>query len=253
MTTVCCFTASGNSLYAARRIGETVLSIPQLMRRDEIVISDDAVGIVCPVYAGEMPVMVREFVSRAKIRTPYFFFIYTYGMMYSAAFAHAKLAAESAGLQLSYINAVKMADNYLPGFDIQKQLDTLPEKNIEGQIEKILADLKERKQTEVPVTFLTKLQMKLIGKFMGERILRREATREYIVSDSCIRCGICAKVCPANNITVTDRVTFSDRCEVCYACIHNCPQHAIRLKKEAGTLRFRNEHVNLKDIISMNE
>ena len=153
MTTVCCFTASGNSLYAARRIGETVLSIPQLMRRKEIAVSDDAVGIVCPVYAGEMPVMVREFISRAKIRTPYFFFIYTYGMTYSAAFAQAKLAAESAGQQLSYINAVKMADNYLPGFDIQKQLDTLPQKNIEGQIEKILADLKERKQTEVPVTF----------------------------------------------------------------------------------------------------
>ena len=53
--TICYFTATGNCLYVARRIGGELLSIPQLMRQDEIVIEDDAVGIVCPVYAVELP------------------------------------------------------------------------------------------------------------------------------------------------------------------------------------------------------
>ena len=39
--TACYFTASGNCLYVARRIGGTLLSIPQLMRQNEIVIEDD--------------------------------------------------------------------------------------------------------------------------------------------------------------------------------------------------------------------
>ena len=80
---ICYFTATGNCLYVARKIGGTLLSIPQLMRQDSIEITDDAVGIVCPVYAVEMPMMVRDFIAKAKIHTDYFFLIYTYGMGYA--------------------------------------------------------------------------------------------------------------------------------------------------------------------------
>ena len=71
--TVCYFTASGNCLYVARKIGGTLLSIPQLMRQNEIVIEDDAVGVVCPVYNAEMPMMVREFMRKASIKNRVFF------------------------------------------------------------------------------------------------------------------------------------------------------------------------------------
>ena len=48
--TICYFSATGNSLYAARQIGGTLLSIPRLMRQETVKIEDDAVGIVSPVY-----------------------------------------------------------------------------------------------------------------------------------------------------------------------------------------------------------
>lgn len=70
---ICYFKATGNCLYVAKRIGGQLLSIPQLMRQEKIELADDAVGVVCPVYAGEMPMMVREFLSKAKIRTDYFY------------------------------------------------------------------------------------------------------------------------------------------------------------------------------------
>ena len=86
---------------------------------------------------------------------------------------------------------------------------------------------------------------------------RRKTTFDstaYTVNKDSIRCGICAKVCPANNITVSeDGVHFSNHCEVCYACLHNCPQHAIHMPLEAGTMQFRNEHVTLNDIVNANE
>ncbi len=251
--TVCYFTASGNCLYAARRIGGTLLSIPQLMRQETIEITDDAVGIVAPVYAVEMPMMVREFMAKAHIQTDYFFFIYTYGMGYGEAFAHVKLAAEDAGLHLSYINAIQMVDNYLPIFKMQEQIDTLPRKNVEGQIEKVCQDIRERKTVDVPVTEETRRQMAEYKESLAVPILRKETALEYIVNDDCILCGICAKVCPANNITVTDKVEFSNHCEVCYACLHNCPKNAIHLKKEASEVRFRNEHVTVADIIRAND
>ncbi|MCR4680804.1 MAG: EFR1 family ferrodoxin [Bacteroidales bacterium] len=253
--TICYFTASGNCLYVARRLGGTLLSIPQLMRQDKIEIQDDAVGIVSPVYAVEMPAMVRKFIAKVHIQTDYFFFVYTYGMGYAEAFAHVKLATEDKGLKLSYINAIQMVDNYLPIFDQQEQIDTLPQKNVEGQIERLLADIAARKTVEVNVTAETLATIEMYKKQLAVPILRKETAKEYIVNDNCISCGICAKVCPANNINVTKEngVQFADRCEVCYACLHNCPQNALHLKKEANTVKFRNEHVTLKDIIEANQ
>lgn len=250
---ICYFTATGNCLYVAKRIGGELLSIPQLMRQEKIKITDDAVGVVCPVYAGEMPMMVREFLSKAKIRTDYFFFIYTYGSGYGEAYAHVELAARKAGVKLSYINAVIMVDNYIPIFDMQNQIDTLPQKDVEGQLEKICQDITERKEQTVTITSENEKQMAFYRERLAIPILRKDTALGYIVNDACIRCGVCAKVCPANNITVTDKVTFFDHCEVCYACLHNCPQSAIHMKVEKGPVRFRNENVSLQDIIQANE
>ena len=251
--TVCYFTANGNCLYVAKRIGGTLLSIPQLMKQDSIEIADDAVGIVCPVYAVEMPMMVKEFLQKAKIKTEYFFFVYTFGMGYAEAFAHVELTCRDKSLKLSYINAIQMVDNYLPGFEMQNQIDTLPKKNVEGQLKKLLADIESRADTPVKINAAVKAQMAMYQKMLAKRILRKDTAQEYIVTDDCIRCGICAKVCPANNITVSDKVRFADRCEVCYACLHNCPQNAIHMKNEKSAVRFRNEHISLKDIIEANE
>lgn len=49
------FTGTGNSLYVAQQLGGELLSIPQVMKDDRIEIQDEAVGIVCPIYAGDMP------------------------------------------------------------------------------------------------------------------------------------------------------------------------------------------------------
>ena len=251
--TICYFSATGNCLYVSKRIGGTLLSIPQLMKQDAIEIADDAVGNVAPVYAAEMPMMVKDFLTKAKIKTDYFFFVYTYGMGYGEAFAHVELLCREKGLKLSYINAIQMVDNYLPGFEMQNQIDTLPKKNVEGQIEKLLSDITNRIETPVKVSTADKTQMAMYQKMLAKRILRKDTAQGYIVNDNCTRCGICAKVCPADNIAVTDKVRFANRCEVCYACLHNCPQNAIHMKNEKSSVRFRNEHIILKDIIEANE
>ena len=252
--TICYFTATGNCLYVARRIGGTLLSIPQLMRQERIEIEDDAVGIVAPVYAVEMPMMVKAFLGKARIKTNYFFFIYTYGMGYAEAFTHVEVTAKKVGLTLSYINAIQMVDNYIPFFDMREQIDTLPAKNVEGQIEQVVSDIAERRLKPVRVTESNLAEMARWTRKHAANILKKDTALSYTVNDDCVRCGICAKVCPANNIEVTeDGVRFSDHCEVCYACLHNCPKHAIHMPLEAGTTQFRNEHVTIKDIIQANE
>ena len=249
---ICYFTATGNSLYVAKRLGGELLSIPKQMKSGQLEIEDDAVGVVCPVYAGEMPGMVRRFLKRASIKTDYLFFVYTFGMSETVARPNAITVSKSAGLALDYVNVVKMVDNYLPGFEAQHQIDTAGEKDIESQIDRVRADIAARKKNATGVSALKKVEMALIRGTMGRVIFDNKAAQKYIVTDSRVRCGICAKVCPADNIAVTDAVHFSDRCEVCYACLHNCPKNAIHLKNEKSDARFRNEHVTLKEIIAAN-
>ncbi len=249
----CYFTATGNSLYVARRIGGELLSIPQLMKKDEIVIEDDAVGIVCPVYCGEMPKMVREYMKKARIKTDYFFFINTYGMQDTVAKQNAASVSQKVGLRLDYCESVVMVDNFLPGFEMKDQIDRSGEKKIEEQIDKICNAINKRETNQVDLSFKKKAEMAVVHNTMAKMILTGKSALSYIVNDDCIRCGICAKVCPANNITVSDHVEFSDHCEVCYACLHNCPKNAIHMKSEKSAVRFRNDNVSLEDIIAANE
>ena len=251
--TICYFTATGNSLYVAKRIGGTLLSIPKLMKENEIIINDDAVGIIAPVYAGNMSEMVRNFLRNAKIKTEYLFFICTYGMSYSVAKVNAISIANKSGVKIDYVNAVKMVDNYLPGFDIKKQIESAHKKNIEGQIDNICKDISSRKKNVTNIALLQKVAKWIVNNTMGKALFDKNAAKKYIVDNNCILCGTCAKVCPANNISVKDKVVFADKCEVCYACIHNCPKKAIHVKFEKSSDRFRNEHIELKEIIGAND
>ena len=45
--------------------------------------------------------------------------------------------------------------------------------------------------------------------------------------DSCILCGMCARVCPTGCVEVTDIVeTHKEKCTACTACVQNCPTGA---------------------------
>lgn len=250
---ICYFTATGNSLYVAKRIGGELLSIPHLMREKIFDIEDDAVGIVCPTYAGQMPLMVKKFIEKAIIKADYIFMVYTFGMTDSVAKPNAVAAMEKSGKKLDYVNSIKMVDNYLPGFEIKQQVETAGEKKIEEHIDQVCKDIQSRKRNAKKPGIGGKIGMVLIRNTMGRSIFNRTAAQEYIVNDDCVKCGICAKVCPANNITVEDKPKFADRCEVCYACVHNCPKNAIHLKNEKSGVRFRNENVSVKEIIEANE
>ena len=73
------YTATGNCLYVARQIEEDLYSIPQELKKEDLRYKADKIGIVAPIYAGELPQTVRRFLAKAKFDTPYFYMLLTYG------------------------------------------------------------------------------------------------------------------------------------------------------------------------------
>lgn len=76
------------------------------------------------------------------------------------------------------------------------------------------------------------------------------------VGEKCIGCGICEKVCPSSSIKIENGKAFHipGNCQTCLACAHACPQKAIGLAipEKNPDARYRNEHIELSEIIEAN-
>ena len=140
------FPATGNCLYVARQLvgknGE-ILSIPQLMKRDDIEIEADEIGIVYPIYGHMPPNMVRQFINKARLKADYKFAVLTYGNRKCNAVELWDDISARAGANFDYINTLIMVDNWLPNFDMNEQI--LIDKHIPENLEKISADIAAHK------------------------------------------------------------------------------------------------------------
>lgn len=247
------FTATGNSLYVAKQLDEERISIPQAVHHREKIYTADPIGVVCPIYGHEVPGLVKEFLRSSVFQTEYFYMILTYGNRHGGAAELAHQMLEGMGIHPAYINLVLMADNFLPAFDMkeQKALD----KHVDAQIEKIREDIFNRKRFLSPVT---EADREVHREFLRRAALKLPdaAGGIYWITDDCIGCEICTKVCPKNCFTMEGRQSRwnPEGCILCMACIHACPMTAIRMRipEKNPEARYRNENISICEIIDAN-
>lgn len=247
------FTGTGNSLHIAKQIEKETVSIPQAIRQSNLEFTADSIGIVAPIYGHEVPPMVREFMKKAVFHTEYFYMILTYGNRHGGAAELAKSLCDECGIPVNYINVIIMVDNWLPAFDMNEQRKI--DKKIDENLAVILEDLAAHKNMIAEVTDADRTVHQQFLERMSQ--MPADAWQHLLqVSDSCVGCGICEKVCPSSSVHVVDgkAVHTPGKCQTCLACAHACPQKAIRLTvPEANPdARYRNEHVSLQEIIEAN-
>ena len=248
------FTGTGNSLYIAKQLEERPVSIPQAMKLEMLEFTAERIGIVAPIYGHEMPQMVKDFLKKATFHTGYFYILLTYGNRHGGAAELAKQVCDECGVKVNYINVIQMVDNWLPSFDMneQKAID----KHIPQQLAPILADLNAKKNAISPVTDADRAAHRQF--LVRTSQMPADAWQHLLkISDACIGCGICEKVCPSGSIRVENgkAVHHAGNCQTCLACAHACPQKAIGLvlPEKNPNARYRNEHIALQEIIAANE
>ena len=251
------FTATGNSLYVAKQLDEDHYSIPQEMNKENRRYKAEKIGIVCPPFEFEVPSLVKDFIMNSEFEADYFYLVVTYGMHHGGVAQRTQAWLESIGKAADYINTIIMHDNALIVFDMDQQRTLEAEKRVDEHIGEIKNDIAAKKamiqQAPVDETDFYQHFTEWIRK-TGPMY----AFPLYRVTEDCVGCGTCTRVCPRGCVRLENGRPVYDytRCANCMACIQACPTKAIQfatVKEPNPNARYRNAHIALKEIIAANQ
>ena len=222
------FTGAGNSRYVAQRIaqalGDTIAFIPEHI---PATVPDDGspIGFVFPVYFWGIPTAVDRFARQLRIEGSH----YTYTVLTpsGSSGAAADMFEKALGRKVDAHFTVLMPDTYAPMFECgdRAKADAVLER-AEGYIDSVVTQLKSRATGDLDPHH----GMGRLATVTMYPLYRASTTRRFAAGDACTACGLCERLCPDKFITIKDgKPTWrKGHCNLCFACLHHCPTHAIQ-------------------------
>jgi NAD-dependent dihydropyrimidine dehydrogenase PreA subunit len=274
---------AASKLAAATR--EDLISIAPYMRADDsshnlaepfILKENERLGFVFPVHGWRVPKLVREFIGKMKIQrvssdafvenkakaddclknSPFTYCVCTAGDSIGLTIENLnKVISQNPSLQALGITEVSssysliMPESYigLPFMDVDpKEREIRKKENAAQELAVVCEEIFDRKEgisrlVKGPIPwFFTKV----VGGFF-ENVLITDK-RFHVEKDRCVKCGICANVCPVGDIKGGHGEypvwLHHKDCLTCFTCYHHCPHHAIEFGNQTqkkGQYYFR--------------
>lgn len=274
---------AASKLAAATR--EDLISIAPYMRADDsshnlaepfILKENERLGFVFPVHGWRVPKLVREFISKMKIQRepsdasaenkakaddcqknrPFAYCVCTAGDSIGLTIENLnEVISQNPSLLALGITEVLssysliMPESYigLPFMDVDpKEREIRKKENAAQELAVVCEEIFDRKEgisrlVKGPIPwFFTKV----VGGFF-ENVLITDK-RFHVEKDRCVKCGICANVCPVGDIKGGHGEypvwLHHKDCLTCFTCYHHCPHHAIEFGKQTqkkGQYYFR--------------
>jgi Pyruvate/2-oxoacid:ferredoxin oxidoreductase delta subunit len=224
------FSGTGNSLFAARRLAESLGGADlSPIASGEGALGREVLGFVFPVHFLALPMIVRTFLERGDLlEAKYFFAIATNGGDAGNALYEADRLLRARGKLLNYGLELPMGDTSIV-------LRTSPEKlasrmaALGPRIEAASRSIARREDS--PAAFKPKAGASILGRLYDFAFDRYYRVREGRADpEACSCCGLCARICPVSNIGLeAGRPVWGDRCALCFGCINRCPRNAVSL------------------------
>jgi ferredoxin/flavodoxin len=268
------FSGTGNSLCVARdiaeRLGGNLISIASMEKYEIIRPDSEVIGLVFPVYYGELPLIIKRFAEKlTDIENKYIFVLSTFGGSTGYSLKLLRPIIQSRGGKIAATYRVHMPQNSF--YKWWERHDILLKTWKTRQLSKVVENTNKRKKGEffkhfwlaplfIPTDYIVhRMKPSYRQSFIklsnaspqldtDELILLNDTS--FSVNDKCTGCGTCSRVCPVNNIKLSDgKPVWQHACENCLACYNWCPTRAIEGGIAHQGYYYRHPDIKLNEIM----
>lgn len=188
-----------------------------------------------PIQFSNAPKMIRDFIHKNKDlwNGKNVFIIVTMGAFSGDGSGCTARILKRYGANIEGALQIQMPDSVCDSKLLKKTYVKNVEiiKKADDKIVQAIAQIHKGKIPREGLSFLSHI----IGLF-GQRLWylhkRHNYSNEIRISDACVGCGLCTRICPMHNLTFRDGSIKPEqlgRCTMCYRCISSCPKQAITL------------------------
>lgn len=272
------FSGTGNSLYVAKQLqmqleNSEIRPIVGLLNNPNLKTKGKIIGIIFPVHALSVPIVVRQFLRKIDFGSAeYIFAVATrLGIVFSR-FSQIDNILKKKNKKLNAQILINMDSNDSKSLNY-KTPTPIEINNIQAKVDEQIEFIKniiinntDYKKSDD--SYLINHPYNRFGNYGLEKTVTSllslsELTGgvNYYYSDNkCTNCGICEKVCLSGKIKIMDKKPLWQKevlCFMCYACVNFCPVQAVQIKDIPGVKsythkngRYTHPYAKVKDIES---